>query len=74
MTQPTPGREREGRQPSPDDPAEAVLGLYRGESSASGAVLAGLSLDAPRELLDGRTWLGPEDTQIPARTRYQTAH
>jgi hypothetical protein len=102
MTQPTPGREREGRQPSPDEPAEAVLDLYRGESSASGAVLAGLSLDAPparwpdyfsgwrlrdvreiilpvitetalhaghldaaRELLDGRTWLGREETQIP---------
>jgi hypothetical protein len=75
-----------------------VLGLYRRETAASGAVLAGLSLDAPparlpdyrttsareivlhvitetavraghldaaRELLDGRTWLGPEDTRIP---------
>jgi uncharacterized damage-inducible protein DinB len=87
--------------PSPDEPAEAVLDLYRRESAASDAVLAGLSLDAPparwpdyfgdwrlrdlreiilhvitetathaghldaaRELLDGRTWLGPEDTML----------
>ena len=91
-----------GWQLSPDEPAEAVLDLYRRESAASDAVLAGLSLDAPpamwpdyfsgwrlrdvreiilhvitetavhaghldaaRELLDGRTWLGPEDTRIP---------
>jgi uncharacterized damage-inducible protein DinB len=91
-----------GWQPSPDEPAEAVLDLYRREIAASDAVLAGLSLDAPparwpdyfsgwqlrdvreiilhvitetavhaghldaaRELLDGRTWLGPEDTRIP---------
>jgi hypothetical protein len=91
-----------GWQPSPDELAEAVLDLYRRETAASDAVLAGLSLDAPparwpdyfsgwrlrdvreiilhvitetavhaghldaaRELLDGRTWLGPEDTRIP---------
>jgi hypothetical protein len=88
--------------PSPDEPAEAVLNLYRREAAASDAVLAGLSLDAPparwpdyfggwrlrdvrevilhvitetavhaghldaaRELLDGRTWMGPEDTRVP---------
>ena len=42
-----------GWQLSPDEPAEAVLDLYRRESAASDAVLAGLSLDAPRP--DGRT-------------------
>lgn len=36
-----------GWQPSPDEPAEAVLALYRRETAASDAVLAGLSLDAP---------------------------
>jgi Protein of unknown function (DUF664) len=88
--------------PSPDEPAEAVLDLYRLEGAAADAVLAGLSLDAPparwpdyfgdwklrdlreiilhvitetathaghldaaRELLDGRTWMGPEDTRVP---------
>src|ERR1700689_4643093 len=35
-----------GWQPSPDEPAEAVLDLYRRETAASDAVLAGLSLDA----------------------------
>jgi Protein of unknown function (DUF664) len=90
-------------QPSPDEPAEAVLGLYRREIAASDAVLAGLDLNAPparwpedyfgdwrlrdvreiilhvitetavhaghldaaRELLDGRTWLGPEESRVP---------
>ncbi len=91
-----------GWQLSPDEPAQAVLDLYRRETAASDAVLAGLSLDAPaarwpdyfgdwrlrdvreiilhvitetavhaghldaaRELLDGRTWMGPDDTRIP---------
>jgi uncharacterized damage-inducible protein DinB len=91
-----------GWQPSPDEPAEAVLDLYRQETAASDAVLAVLSLDAPparwpdyfsswrlrdvreiilhvitetavhaghldaaRELLDGHTWLGPEETRVP---------
>src|ERR1700733_2465467 len=36
-----------GWQPSPDEPAEAVLDLYRQEAKASDAVLAGLDLDAP---------------------------
>jgi hypothetical protein len=36
-----------GWQPAPGEPAEAVLGLYRRETAASDAVLAGLSLDAP---------------------------
>ena len=91
-----------GWQPSPDEPAEAVLDLYRQETEASDAVLAGLDLDAPparwpeyfsswrlrdvreiilhvitetavhaghldaaRELLDGRTWLGPEESRVP---------
>ena len=90
-----------GWKPSPDEPAEAVLDLYRREIAAADAALAGLSLDAQparwpdyfsgwrlrdvreiilhvitetavhaghldaaRELLDGRTWLGPEDTRI----------
>jgi len=90
-------------QPSPDEPAEAVLDLYRREIAASDAVLAGLDLNAPpaswpeeyfgswrlrdvreiilhvitetavhaghldaaRELLDGRTWLGPEESRVP---------
>jgi hypothetical protein len=91
-----------GWQPSPDEPAEAVLDLYRQETEASDAVLVGLDLDAPparwpdyfsgwrlrdvreiilhvitetavhaghldaaRELLDGRTWLGPEESRVP---------
>jgi hypothetical protein len=91
-----------GWQVPPDEPAGAVLDLYRREAAASDAVLAGLSLDAPparwpeyfsswwfrdvreiilhvitetavhaghldaaRELLDGRTWLGPQGTRIP---------
>ena len=95
-----------GWQPSPDEPAGAVLDLYRQETAASDAVLAGLSLDAPparwpdyfsswrlrdvreiilhvitetavhaghldaaRELLDGSTWLGPENTRVPASER-----
>src|SRR3984957_9112606 len=90
-----------GGQPPPDEPAEAVLDLYRREIAASDAALAGLSLDAPparwpeyfedwrlqdvrevvlhvitetathaghldaaRELLDGRTLLGPDDTRV----------
>jgi uncharacterized damage-inducible protein DinB len=90
-------------QTSPDEPAEAVLDLYRQEIAASDALLAGLDLDAPparwpedyfggwrlrdvreiilhvitetavhaghldaaRELLDGRTWLGPEESRVP---------
>jgi Protein of unknown function (DUF664) len=90
-------------QPSPDEPAAAVLDLYRREIAASDPVLAGLDLNAPpvnwpedyfgdwrlrdvreiilhvitetavhaghldaaRELLDGRTWLGPEETRVP---------
>src|ERR1700733_13988102 len=36
-----------GWQPSSDEPAEAVLDLYRQEVGASDAVLGGLSLDAP---------------------------
>jgi hypothetical protein len=90
-------------QAPPDEPAEAVLDLYRQEIAASDAALAGLDLDAPpanwpedyfgdwrlrdvreiilhvitetavhaghldaaRELLDGRTWLGPEESRVP---------
>lgn len=42
---------------------EAVLDLYRRETAASDADLATLSLDAARELLDGRTWMGPQYTR-----------
>jgi Protein of unknown function (DUF664) len=90
-------------QAAPEEPAEAVLDLYRREIAASDAVLAVLDLDAPpaswpedyfgswrlrdvreiilhvitetavhaghldaaRELLDGRTWLGPEESRVP---------
>ena len=99
--EPLPLDDDTGWQPSPDEPAEAVLDLYRREIAASDAALAGLSLDAPpgpvagyfgdwrlqdvrevilhviaetathaghldaaRELLDGRTWMGPDDTRI----------
>ena len=98
--EPLPLDDDTGWQPSPDEPAEAVLDLYRREIAASDAALAGLSLDAPpagwpeyfedwrlqdvrevilhviaetathaghldaaRELLDGRTWMGPDDTR-----------
>jgi hypothetical protein len=91
-----------GWQPSPDEPAGAVFGLYRQEIAAADAVLAGLGLDAAparwpdyfaswrmhdlreiilhvitetaahaghldaaRELIDGRTWLGPDDSRLP---------
>jgi uncharacterized damage-inducible protein DinB len=91
-----------GWQVAPDEPAEAVLELYRREIAASNAVLAGLDLDAApatwpeyfdswrlrdvrevilhvitetavhaghldaaRELLDGRTWLGSDETRVP---------
>jgi uncharacterized damage-inducible protein DinB len=100
--EPLPLDDDTGWQPSPDEPAEAVLDLYRQETEASDAVLAGLDLDAPparwpdyfsgwrlrdvreiilhvitetavhaghldaaRELLDGRTWLGPEESRVP---------
>jgi hypothetical protein len=90
-----------GWQVPPEEPAQAVLDLYRREIAASDAVLAGLDLDAPparwpdyfggwrlrdvreiilhvitetavhaghldaaRELLDGRTWLGPEESRV----------
>lgn len=99
--EPLPLDDDTGWQPSPDEPAEAVLDLYRREMAASDAALAGLSLDAPlarwpeyfgdwrlqdvrevilhvitetathaghldaaRELLDGRTWMGPDDTRV----------
>jgi hypothetical protein len=91
-----------GWPPWPDEPAEAVLELYRQEIAAADAVLAGLDLDAAparwpdcfaswrlhdvreiilhvitetavhaghldaaRELIDGRTWMGPEDSRLP---------
>jgi hypothetical protein len=91
-----------GEQPSPEEPAEAVLELYRREIAAADAVLAGLDLDAAparwpdyfagwrladvreiilhvmtetavhaghldaaRELIDGRTWLGPPGSRVP---------
>jgi hypothetical protein len=99
--EPVPLDDDTGWQPSPDEPAEAVLDLYRREITASDAVLAGLDLDAPparwpeyfggwrlrdareilhvitetavhaghldaaRELLDGRTWTGPEESRVP---------
>jgi len=99
--EPLPLDDDTGWQPDPDEPAEAVLDLYRREIAASDAALADLDLDAPparwpdyfehwrlrdvrevllhvitetathaghldaaRELLDGRTWLGPEETRI----------
>ena len=100
--EPLPLDDDTGWRPSPGEPAEAVLGLYRREIAASDAVLAGLDLDAvparwpdyfgdwrlrdvreitlhvitetavhaghldaARELLDGRTWLGPEESRVP---------
>jgi hypothetical protein len=100
--EPLPLDDDTGWQPSPGERAEAVLDLYRRETQASDAVLAGLDLDAPparwpdyfsgwrlrdvreiilhvitettvhaghldaaRELLDGRTWLGPEESRVP---------
>ena len=99
--EPLPLDDDTGWRPSPDEPAEAVLDLYRREIAAADAALAGLSLDAPlahwpeyfedwrlqdvrevilhvitetathaghldaaRELLDGRTWMGPDDTRV----------
>jgi uncharacterized damage-inducible protein DinB len=90
-----------GWQVSAQESAEDVLDLYRRETAAADAALAGLSLDArparwpdyfddwrlqdvrevilyvitetaihaghldaARELLDGRTWQGPDDTRI----------
>ncbi|MBO0831385.1 MAG: DinB family protein [Actinobacteria bacterium] len=89
-----------GWQPSPDEPAEATLELYRQEIARADAIIADMDLDAPparwpdyfpdwrfndareiilhvitetathaghldaaRELIDGRTWLGPSETQ-----------
>lgn len=91
-----------GWQPSPDEPAEAVLELYRAEIAHADAILATIDLDAPsatwpeyfthwrlddvraiilhvitetaahaghldaaRELIDGRTWLGSPESQVP---------
>lgn len=99
--EPLPLDDDTGWQVSPDEPAEAVLDLYRREIASSDAVLAGLGLDAPparwpdyfsgwrlrdvreiilhvitetavhaghldaaRELLDGRTWLGSEESRV----------
>jgi hypothetical protein len=99
--EPLPLDDDTGWRVQPGDSAESVLGLYRQETAASDAVLAGLDLNAPparwpdyfsewrlrdlrevilhtitetavhaghldaaRELLDGRTWVGPEGTQI----------
>src|ERR1700723_2845279 len=45
--EPLPLDDDTGWQPSPDEPAEAVLDLYRREIAAADAALAGLSLDAP---------------------------
>ena len=100
--EPLPLDDDTGWQPDPDEPAEAVLDLYRQEIAASDAVLAELDLntpparwpdyfehwrlrdlreiilhviaetavhaghlDAARELLDGGTWMGPDETRIP---------
>lgn len=100
--EPLPLDDETGWQPAPDEPAGAVLDLYRREIAASDAILASLDLNAPparwpdywpnwrlrdvrevilhvitetavhaghldaaRELLDNRTWLGPEETRIP---------
>jgi hypothetical protein len=100
--EPLPLDDDTGWQPDPDEPAEAVLDLYRREIAASDAALAMLDLnasparwpdyfeqwrlrdvrevilhvitetathaghlDAARELLDGRTWMGPEESRVP---------
>ncbi|MDR0341524.1 MAG: DinB family protein [Nocardiopsaceae bacterium] len=91
-----------GWQPSPDEPAGAVLELYRQEIKRADAILAVIDLDAPpvtwpeyftdwhlddvrgiilhvigetavhaghldavRELIDGRTWLGEPVSRVP---------
>lgn len=91
-----------GWQPSPDEPAGAVLELYRQEIKRANAILAVIDLDAPpatwpeyftewhlddvreiilhvigetavhaghldavRELIDGRTWLGQPVSRVP---------
>ena len=100
--EPLPLDDDTGWQPAPDEPAEAVLDLYRREVAASDEILAGLDLNAPlarwpdyfdrwrlrdvreiilhvitetaahaghldaaRELLDGRTWMGPRGRASP---------
>ena len=45
--EPLPLDDDTGWQPDPDEPAAAVLDLYRREIAASDAVLAGLDLNAP---------------------------
>jgi uncharacterized damage-inducible protein DinB len=99
--EPLPLDDDTGWQPDPDEPAEAVLDLYRQEIAASDAALTGLDLSAPptrwpdyfeqwrlrdvrevilhvitetathaghldaaRELLDGRTWMGSEESRV----------
>ncbi len=90
-----------GWQPSPDEPAEAVFGLYRQEIARADAILSTTDLDAApatwpdyftdwrlddvraiilhvitetavhaghldaaRELIDERTWLGPPESRV----------
>jgi len=90
-----------GWQPSPDEPAEAALELYRQEIVRADAILDTIDLDAApatwpeyfthwrlddvrgiilhvitetaahaghldaaRELIDGRTWFGPEESRV----------
>lgn len=91
-----------GWQPAPDEPAEAVLELYRQEIARADVILDTIDLDAApatwpeyftqwrlddvrevilhvitetaahaghvdaaRELIDGRTWLGPDESRVP---------
>lgn len=63
--QPADLHDATGWQPSPDEPAGTVFGPCRPEIAAADAVLAGLDLDAARERIDGRTWLGPPDSRVP---------
>jgi hypothetical protein len=41
-----------------------VLGVMKGHVMTETAVHAG-HLDAARELIDGRTWLGPPGSRVP---------
>jgi hypothetical protein len=69
MTQPASSKERAALLDWLNDQRSHVLGVMKGlpEEALRCPVLpvhAG-HLDAARELIDGRTWLGPDDSRLP---------
>lgn len=69
MTQPASSRERAALLECLNDQRSHVLGVLKGlpEEALRQPVLPSgwTCLGMVRELIDGRTWLGPEDSRLP---------